>query len=700
MSLYHKGEKYEACAKITQWPGFGTPKAAYGPYHKEIKQMYAQFCKSNNHAIWTEGSWVLFIKEKQWSINWWAYPSALSPWFEDEFHPDAPAPWSETLARLVHDEDSLAHIIPERTKIVEDQQRRHAAKDVRYRTSKSPNCTSYPQVFQPKKKPSSVGSSAGGAPAGGANKGKALANSAPAADDSAAGGNVKAPKPRPAKAAAKVGGSDKGKAVAKTAPKRQAPGKSPARPGQPGPARPRMQQLDTDTEDDDASNGDGQSFMLGAPAIEEMAAIMEKGVEIFVTRNSYGNVCFAVPKDEIDDTAALMQAGMVPYSSFAEYMCKNEGVDASDSRYDFVTEYFLNGKAGIKFLRRVEGVKCELIKTAEIDIDCKLFDHVAHEQMLSMRVNFSVDSLQEVGKDDDAHLLLKAWGAFLDPGEQDKFLQKRKDDEENAAKFHKFRTEFYTLWRFTDMMNSHELAHQLIVSGMLTEATYQEWLANRRTQLMENGGFIKRESRLLRGQQFQRILEFYVEYETAFTEAEMGAYLKKQEGLMKLVAGLSDIKATMEYEEKNGSIPDQFEKQGMKPFFTLMYKDKYTIYFNSKTLITDLSKKLSEKSGDKRPRSPSPALGAADRSSPAPQRPRISWGQGVAPSSPTALPPRSAGPSRAASPSRESRQGTPGRTSGRERTPTNFMRPSSDAGYGTSTSKATSATKGKGKPRQ
>jgi hypothetical protein len=705
--------KYSYDQDIVQFLGFGSAKAAYGPYHKDLRSLYEKWCpqqepKPFGVPVYTLESWTEFMKDKQWVINWWAYPPALRHWFEDEFHPDAPAPWSEKLAGLVHEDASLDEIVRERNEIVKDQQKRHAAKDVRYRTSKSPNNTAYPQVFQPKKKPSSGGAGGAGGAAG-----------APAAGAPAAGGsNVKAPKPRPAKAAAKVGGSDKGKAlakpaakvggsdkgkaVAKPAPKRPAPGKSPARPGQAGPAR--LQQLDTSSDSDapdgdDAPAGDGKTHVMqDAHDIEDMADLMEKGVEIFVKRNSFGNVFFAVPKENIDDAAELLEAGMVPYSSFAEYMCKNEGVDASDSLYAFITEYFQNGTSGTRSLRRVTGVQCELIKTAELDINDLLYDHIAYEEMLSMRVNFSVDFLLEAQKNDDANLLLKVWDAFLNPDEQDKFLQKRKRDEENAAKMHKFRSEFYTLWRFTDMMQSHELAQELIDSGMLKETKYQGYLAKRREKLMEDGGFIKKESRLLRGPQFKRILEFYVENETAFTEADMDEYLEKQESLIKLITGLSDIKATMEFEEKNGSIPDQFEKQGMKPFYTAMYKEQYMIYFNSKTFFTSMYQGLSEQSGDKRPRSPSPADGAADRSSPVPQRARLSWGQGVAPSSPTALPPRSAGPSRAASPSRESRQGTPGRTSGRERTPTNFMRPSSDAGYGTCTTKATSATKGKGKP--
>jgi hypothetical protein len=714
MSGFHNGAKYLHDADIKQFPGFGSSKAAYGNYYKDLKTLYEKYCQDKKLAVYTADSWIEFIKAKEWDINWWAYPSYLKHWFQDEFHQDAPAPWSEKLARLVTEDSDMEAIVRERLEIVKDQQKRYEARDVRFRTSKSPNNTSYPQVFQPKKKLSSGGAGgaagaaaggaggAAGAPAGGAGGAAgAPAAGAPAGGAPAAG----APKPRPAKPAAKVGGSDKGKAVAK--PNRPPPGKSPARPVQPSPAgqRERMQVLDTSSDEDAPDGDEGTHVLQDARAIQEMADIMEKGVEIYVKSNSFGNVLFAVPNEELDDISALLAAGMVPYSSFAEYMCKNEGVDASDSRHALVTGYFQN-TSGIRFLRRVDGVRCKLRQTAEIEIDddSVLWDHVAYEEMMSMRINFSVDSLYEAKKDDDAHLLLKVWGEFLNPDEQDKFLQKRKKDEENAAKMHKFRTQFYNLHHVSDMQASHAVAQELIANGTLSAADHQRWLARRRTTMMENGGFIAKTNQLIQGQKMERTLQFYVEHEDKFTEQEKGEYMKKQEELIELMSGLANVQKTMEFEDKHGDIPEYFEKLGMKNFLTNVYKDKYAIYLSArnqirtdKNQIRELMQKLKEvqASDGKRRRSPSPAGGAADRSSPPRGRSArsVSFGGGRpnATPSPPRLPPNAAdefspAPSRGGS-RRASRQVSPEnmRDDKRARTPTRLLKPSSDAGYGTST---------------
>jgi hypothetical protein len=465
MSLYHdsQGGKYEACAKITQWAGFGTPRASYGPYHKEIKQMYAQFCKSKGHAFMTEDSWMLFIKDSQWAINWWAFPTALSKWFKDEFEEGAPAPWSMELARLQNDKAPLDLITAETNKVVQEVQRRKAIKDLRYKTTR-PTCdTAFGCIFQRQKKgappPPAGGAPAGGAPAGGAPAVAAPAGGAPAGGAPAGGAKrhkaVAVAKTTPAKFTAKAGGTGKGKAPAKPRPTAaKCPAHLAAGAGQEASA------LSSDDE-----NFSGQ-FTHDHAAIQEMVTRMRTPVEIFITISDYSNnVLFMVDATDDDLIGKFQDQDMISYSSFAEYKCRLLGVDDNDGVFTFVRQYFRH-KHGLAAMAAVGALSCQFVKTAGITDDRDINDCFVYEEMLSLRVQMSFAGLQDEEREDNVQdLLNQVWDAYLSPEEQGKYQKKREEDEANMAKLDKFRGGFHKVHKVSDMEKRHTVALELIASA-------------------------------------------------------------------------------------------------------------------------------------------------------------------------------------------------------------------------------------------
>jgi hypothetical protein len=221
---------------------------------------------------------------------------------------------------------------------------------------------------------------------------------------------------------------------------------------------------------------------------------------------------------------------------------------------------------------------------------------------------------------------------------------------------------------------------------------------------------------LYRGDKLKEFMQFFVEKEDAFSQKEMDDFVHKQGKLIEIASNLVDTSKTRQFEEDNGELPAYFEEQGMGGLFTSLYEAKYAIYLSAKKEILELMNKLkaledrtaNDRSSPSPARSQSPALGAAEGSSAAPRGvKRVSMPGPATPSPPAGgagdLAAGSFAPSPAASRGgsrRASRQVSPSnmRDDKRQRTPTRHMKPSSDAGYGTSTSKATSATKGKGKP--
>ncbi len=668
--------------------------------------MYEHFCKSKGYAFMTEDSWMLFIKDSQWAINWWAFPAALNKWFKTEFDAGAPAPWSMELARLQQVKASVDLITAETNKVVQEVQRRKASNDLRYTTIR-PTCnTAYACVFRPQKKDAlpliAGGAPAGGAPAGGAPAGGAPAGGAPAGGAPAGG----APAGGAPAGGAPAGGAKRQKAVAQAVVK-SAPAKSAAKAGGAVKAKHRptaakcpahlaagpVQAALPSSDDEDFSS----EFTQDRHAIQEVVAKMRNPVEIFVTISDFtNNVFFVVDVTDDDLISKFEEQDMISFSSFADYKCRLLGLDDSEAKFQFVCMYFRH-QHGLGAMSAVGALPCKLVKTAGVTDDRFITDCLVYEEMLSLRVQLSYEGLKDEKRADNVHdLLNQVWDAYLSPDEQADYQKKREKDEENAEKLDKFREGFYKVHKVADLKKRHTVALDLIASDTLRASQYQTFLGVQRKTFMYNGGYITSSKILYKGDQLKEVMQFFVDNEDKFSRKEMDDFVHKQGKLLEIAANLVDTTKTRQFEEQNGDLPDYFQEQGMEGLFKTLYEAKYMIYLSAKKEILDLLKKLKDleerTANDRRSPSPSPALRAADRSSVSARGlKRVSMETAPTPSPPAEDLAASAFvtspvPSRGGS-RRASRQVSPSnmREGKRQRTPTRYMRPSSDAGYGTST---------------